>query len=89
MRDKFTITHPGGRWTTTAKAPCPPSSGAMGTVSTHRVNEPHRCTCGRGVNASLPHFMATTQGLQRPGSGEHRGKADVRTSRPRGGGVGG
>jgi hypothetical protein len=43
--------HPGGRCTTTAKAPCPPSIGAMGTVSTHRVNEPHKCTCTQRARA--------------------------------------
>ena len=27
------------------KTPGDPSTGAMGTVSTHLVNDPHRCTC--------------------------------------------
>ena len=27
------------------KVPACPSTDVMGTVSTHRVNEPHRCTC--------------------------------------------
>jgi hypothetical protein len=44
--------HPGGRWTTTAKAPGVPSTGAIGMVSTHRVNEPHRCTCERAAGRS-------------------------------------
>lgn len=30
----------------TEKAPGCPSTGVMGTVSTHRVKEPHRCTWG-------------------------------------------
>lgn len=38
-------THPGGRCTTTAKVSGEPSTGAMGIVSTHRVKDPHRCTC--------------------------------------------
>lgn len=38
-------THPGGKCTTTANTPGEPSTGAMGTVSTHRVKEPHRWTC--------------------------------------------
>jgi len=39
------LAHPGGRCTTTANTPGVDSSEAMGTVSTHRVNEPHRWTC--------------------------------------------
>lgn len=37
--------HPGGRCTTTVKVPGCPSTVVIGTVSTHRVNDPHRCTC--------------------------------------------
>jgi hypothetical protein len=41
----WAVTHPGGKCTTTAKTPGVPSTGAIGMVSTHLVNEPHRCTC--------------------------------------------
>ena len=37
--------YPGGRCTTTAKVSGDSGTGDMGIVSTHRVNEPHRCTC--------------------------------------------
>ena len=39
--------YPGGRLHTTAKTWAPPGvgSGAIGTVSSQFVNEPHRCTC--------------------------------------------
>ena len=39
------LAHPGGRCTTTANTPGVDSSEAMGTVSTHLVNDPHRWTC--------------------------------------------
>lgn len=35
----------------TLKVPGCPSTGGIGTVSTHRVNEPQRCTC-RGARAA-------------------------------------
>lgn len=38
-------THPGGKWTTTANTEGLPSTGAIGTVSTHLVKEPQRWTC--------------------------------------------
>lgn len=44
--DMAAVAHPGGRCTTTAKTPGVPSTGAMGIVSTQRVKEPQRCTCG-------------------------------------------
>ena len=37
--------YPGGRCTTTAKVSGDSATGDMGIVSTHRVKEPHRCTC--------------------------------------------
>ena len=42
--------YPGGRLHTTAKTWAPPGvgSGAIGTVSSQFVNEPHRCTCESG-----------------------------------------
>jgi hypothetical protein len=47
------LPHPGGRCTTTAKTAGLPSTGVMGTVSTHLVKEPHKCTCrARGMPGS-------------------------------------
>jgi hypothetical protein len=43
--------YPGGRLHTTANT-CPPAgvgSGAIGTVSSQFVKDPHKCTCSRGT----------------------------------------
>ena len=45
--------HPGGKWTTTAKIPGELSTGAMGTVSTHLVKEPQRWTCHASIIRKL------------------------------------
>jgi hypothetical protein len=59
-------THPGGKWTTTAKMPGLPSTAAIGTVSTHRVNEPHRWTWGSGCNRDLSQAKARPFALKKP-----------------------
>ena len=54
--------HPGGRCTTTEYTPGDPSTAAMGTVSTHRVNEPHRCTCcGTREHGFAPHTLGAAR----------------------------
>ena len=54
------MAHPGGRCTTTAKTPGLVSPEAMGTVSTHRVKEPHKWTCTVAVSGthSTKHVQA-------------------------------
>jgi hypothetical protein len=52
-------TYPGGKCTTTAKVSGVSGTGDMGIVSTHRVKEPHRCTCGVTCLA-LTHVRAMT-----------------------------
>jgi hypothetical protein len=67
VRAAAAAAHPGGRWTTTAKTPGEPSTGAIGTVSTHRVNEPQRCTCGAAKSvASLCRDRVPYHGPARP-----------------------
>lgn len=48
--------HPGGKFTTTTNTPGCVSSGLIGMVSTHRVNDPHKCTC------VVDHVVASAEG---------------------------
>lgn len=52
--------HPGGKWTSTANVPAWPSTGIMGTVSTHRVKLPQRCTCEGVAGESSSSQMQVT-----------------------------
>ena len=50
--EQAVMAHPGGRCTTTANTPGLVSPDAMGTVSTHRVKEPHKWTCKIAVSGT-------------------------------------
>ena len=53
--------YPGGRCTTTANTPGFDSSDAIGTVSTHRVKDPHRWTYNARMSSSKARVMCRRQ----------------------------